>query len=204
MNIVTLTCVDPTIGLTQRAKYFALITGSIDLETHNVYLRWAYRDRLEAPDQVKLIADHFREWRPLGVGIESTFWQLSLIQDLRRYHPDVIVFDIDRRTQGNKDTGARAMGLAARYEMGKIFHPARLDRYGKDTGVSEWLDPFEEELFAFTGEKGRDDYTDQVSAWTDVVDQLTKLAAPYEARQQEPQYSDFAYETGDEYDVAVA
>lgn len=203
MNLVTLSCVDPTIGLSNRAKYFAIVTGSIDLNTHNVYLRWAHRGRYEAPDQVRLIAQHFREWRPIGVGIEETFWQVSLIQDLRRYHPDVIVFPINRRKQGNADTGARAMGLAARYEQGKIFHPERLDANGNDTGVGEWLDAFEDELLSFTGIPGRDDYSDQVSAWTDVVNELTKLAAPYAAKQRQPRYYGFGWDNEGAPDVLV-
>ncbi|MCR4341040.1 MAG: hypothetical protein NUW01_14255 [Gemmatimonadaceae bacterium] len=203
MNLVTISCVDPTIGLTNRAKYFAIVTGSIDLDTHAIYLRWAHRGRYEAPDQVRLIAEHFREWRPIGIGIEETFWQVSLIQDLRRFHPDVITFPINRRKQGNADTGARAMGLAARYEQGRIFHPDRVDARGNDTGVDAWLTPFEDELLAFTGQKGRDDYTDQVSAWTDVVDALSALAAPYAARQREPVYSSFGWDVTAPADIAV-
>lgn len=176
MRLITISCVDPQLGSTGRSKYFAIATGSMDLVTKNIYLRHIVRGRFDAPEQPKVITREYLDFRPLYVGIESIFWQTSLIQYLRR-ESLVPTRPIDRRKQHNADTGVRAMALAARYEMGAVFHPARADRQGRDTGVSAWLDPFEEELLAFTGEKGRDEYSDQVSAWADVVKELTDYAA---------------------------
>lgn len=197
MQLITISCVDPTIGLSERAKYFVIATGSMDLVTKNIYLRHVLRGRFEAPDQPRVITRAYLDWRPLYVGIEETFWQTSLIQYLRRQGV-VPTRRIDRRKQHNADTGTRAMALAVRYHDGQILHPARVDRHGRDTGVASWLDPFEQELLAFTGVKGRDEYSDQVSAWTDVVKELTDLAADRMQLGVKPTYRPFVWDPNEE------
>ena len=191
-QIVTLSAVDPSIALSQRGKFLVIATGSMDIDAAGrpIYLRDIVRGRFEAPKQIEVITDHYLKWRDqnhLGVGIEETFWQTSLLQYLREAGV-VPIFPINRRKQGGADTGTRAMLLASRYEQQQIHHP---------TTNPPWLAAFEDELLAFTGEKGRDEYTDQVSAWCDVVSEFTKLLATRYARAQEPpRYGRFSYDDG--------
>lgn len=192
MSLVTVSCVDPTIGLSKRAKYFVICTGSMDLNTRRIYLRDVVRGRFEAPEQPKVITRVYQDWQPLFVGIEETMWQTSLIQYLRR-EGVVPTKPIDRRKQHNANTGVRAMALAARYEAGMVYHPS-------DPKPS-WLDAFEKELLAFTGDDSRDEYTDQVSAWADVVQELVSIGSYYNQQRTEPQYGEFSWEAPSAYEL---
>lgn len=152
--------VDPAIGKSSRADWFVIATAGLEMATRRVHLLDIVRGRFPAPEQPRVIEEAYIKWRPMVVGIESIFYQTSLIQYVRR-EGVVPIIEIRR----HRDKEARLMSLATRYQNGQIVHPPS----------ATWLDEYETELCSIQFIDGRPvhEHDDQADAAADAVDLLT-------------------------------
>jgi hypothetical protein len=90
-------------------------------------------DKLEGPDQIAMVAKMRGVYGAGRIGIEAVAYQWTAVQAaVRSGLPAVAI------TRGNESKETRAWTIAARYEMGQVFH--LLD--------SPWVEPLESELVA--------------------------------------------------------
>ncbi len=138
--------VDLATSLKAEADYFVVTTVGID-NAQNLFILNVTRRRVPGPEQVPLLEEEFRTWRPERIMIEAVGYQLATVQSA--IAKGLPAFPI-ARTRGDKTE--RANYAAVRYEQGAIFHPR----------TAIWLREFEDELISFP--RGRhDDMTDTVS-----------------------------------------
>lgn len=76
-----------------------------------------FRDRMEAPDQLKNLKLLDAKWNPKYIGIESTAYQLSLVQYAKRAGLTV------RELKADKDKISRSIPASIRMQNGQIFFP---------------------------------------------------------------------------------
>lgn len=113
---------------------------------HDLLLLDVIRERLEGPDQQKLMGDVYRRYGLAYVAIERAGYQLTMVQSVRRAGVPV------RELVADRDKVARAMGASPMVEQGQVFF--RLD--------APWLGPFETELLQFPS-GSHDDQVDMTS-----------------------------------------
>jgi predicted phage terminase large subunit-like protein len=113
-----------------------------------------YRDnQIEGPDQIRLIAQLRSKYNVRRIGIEAVQYQWTAVQAaVRAGLPAVAI------TRGSESKETRAWTIAARYEMGQVFHLRN----------APWLDTLESELVAFPNGP-HDDQVDVLSDAGDVV-----------------------------------
>jgi hypothetical protein len=73
--------VDPAIGTTAFADYFAHVTIGVT-DDQDILLLWAIRDKIDFPTQLKIITEQYHAWAPKRIGIEVTVYQRALKQQL--------------------------------------------------------------------------------------------------------------------------
>ena len=96
-----------------------------------------HRERMEGPDIVPQIKKMQARWQCAFVGIESTGFQLSLVQQAKREGLPV------REIQSDKDKVSRALAATPMMECGRVYFPEK----------ALWLGDLEHELLSFpTGE----------------------------------------------------
>jgi len=134
------TC-DPAGSTKTTADYFVLATWIVTPH-RELLLRDIIRERLEGPDQPKLFKTGYQRWQPIIQGVEPANMGLTLFQTLQRMWLPLVELKPD------KDKVTRALPMAARYEVGAVYHLQ---------GAS-WLDEYEEELIGFPNAE----YDDQV------------------------------------------
>ena len=127
------------------ADYFVLGTFAL-CPNGELLLLEVFRERLEGPDQPKLIKRKFDEYRPVIIGVESASMGLTLYQLLRRMGLPVVELKPDA------DKYTRAIPAAARYESGMVYH----------LEGAHWLNDLEAELLAFPN-GAHDDQVDVIS-----------------------------------------
>lgn len=131
------------------------------------------RVRLEGPDQAPLVKRAYARHLPAWIGVETTGYQLALVQQLRRDGLPV------RELRPDKDKISRALSLATMYEAGRVYHAVG----------TPWLAELERELTIFPNGT-HDDQVDTLayaaqafqrsnrSAWASAyADQLRSLDA---------------------------
>jgi predicted phage terminase large subunit-like protein len=113
-----------------------------------------YRNnQIEGPDQIRLIAQLRSKYNVRRIGIEAVQYQWTAVQAaVRAGLPAVAI------TRGSESKETRAWTIAARYEMGQVFHLRN----------APWLDALESELVAFPNGP-HDDQVDVLSDAGDVV-----------------------------------
>lgn len=112
----------------------------------DLFLCEMYRDRLDNPEQIKLINDIWQKDKPDFFIVESVAYQLSIIQQLRAEGIAVQEF------KPTKDKITRFIPASIQYEAGKIIHKQ----------FAEYLNYLEHELLIFPfGE--HDDTVDVIS-----------------------------------------
>lgn len=137
--------VDPAASVKTSADYTVISAWAVTPERDLVWLD-CQRDKLEGPDQHKVIQQGYHRWKPSYIGVEKVGYQLTLVQALRRQG-----FPI-KELVPDKDKVARAMVAAVLYEGGHVYHPAQ----------APWLAAAESELLLFPNDK-HDDIVDTVS-----------------------------------------
>jgi predicted phage terminase large subunit-like protein len=133
--------VDTAISQRHTADYTVAAVWAITKDK-DLLLLDRTRDRIPAPEQIKLIRRLHEEWLPEFIGVEDVAAGSTLIQHLRDDGLPIKALKADR------DKVARASTAATYLEGGKVWWPKR----------ARWLGEWEAELLVF--DKGRHD--DQV------------------------------------------
>jgi hypothetical protein len=96
--------VDPAIGTTQYADWFAHVTIGVT-EDRDVVVLWSHKDRIDFPAQIKLITEQYYTWLPKKIGIEIAVYQKALKQQLVKdgYVPENVLYGI-RAQPGSWET----------------------------------------------------------------------------------------------------
>lgn len=128
----------------QTSDYTVAIIFYITPES-DVLILEVLRVRMEGAKHVKFVEDIYSRWKTEIIGIESTSYQLKLVQELRNTGYNIQSLKADR----NKVS--RALPIAAKMESGKVYFREN----------APWLMDFEDEILCFP--KGRHD--DQVDAF---------------------------------------
>ncbi len=189
--------------MSERANYFAVATGCLDLSTRKFYVLDIFRDRIPMTEQPEIVLREYAKWAnpPAGrfykVGIESIFAQSRLFQDVLKAGV-VPVKEIVRRA-GTGTTGMNKMfrlqGLAGRYKRGDIIHPGYVKDgiWLPDYANHPWLQPFEDELADINWIDGQEqhDTDDTADAWAICVELLAEWILSATAS-KDPRYGTFS------------
>lgn len=130
---------------TKQTADYTVLSSWLMTPARDLILLDVDRKRLTAPEQIPMIRKALETWRLSFVGIESTAYQLSLVQHALAAGLPVKAIRADR------DKLARALTGSAYMESGKLFFPK----------WTNWLPDFEAELYAFPT-AAHDDQTDTV------------------------------------------
>lgn len=149
------TC-DPAGSTKTTADYFVLGTWAVTPQ-RELLLRDIVRERLEGPDQPALFRSGFQRWQPVIQGVEPANMGLTLFQTLQRMGLPLVELKPD------KDKVTRALPMAARYEVGAVYH----------LQGAPWLDDYEDELIGFPNME----YDDQVDMASYAAVVLARLDA---------------------------
>jgi predicted phage terminase large subunit-like protein len=143
--------VDTAISQRQTADYTVAAVWATT-KAKDLLLLDRTRDRIPAPEQIKLIRRLHEEWAPEFIGVEDVAAGSTLIQHLRDDGLPIKGLKADR------DKVTRAATAAAYLEGGKVWWPKR----------ARWLGEWEAELLVF--DKGKHD--DQVDAFSYAASQI--------------------------------
>lgn len=138
------TC-DPAATENETSDYFVLSTWALTKE-HDLLLLDVFREKAETTKHKTIIHQLYWRWAPKFVGVENRSFGLNIIQDLKRDGIPV------RPLKADTDKVSRFRPMAARYEIGAVYHP-------KD---APWLIDYEKELLSFPKAK-HDDQVDTAS-----------------------------------------
>lgn len=140
------------------AIWHAIPNPTSVLYPYDLLLIHVYRDRLEGPDQQAALLTLWREFGLQRVHIESSGYQLSLVQTAMR---DGLPAE---PLSAHKDKIARAMDASPMVKFGQVYH-----RHG-----APWLAQWEDELVKFpTGA-----HDDQVDTLAYAVKVVTAMGGP--------------------------
>lgn len=153
------------------------VTPQNDLLVYDVH-----RTHIEGPDQKPLMRELFLRYRPVFQAIEDKTFGTNLIQELKREGMTVKAVKVD------KDKVTRSLVIAARYEVGKVYHREN----------TPWLTDFEDELLSFPRGK-HDDQVDTMSQAGEIVHNIVSDGKPWNALPDERMgQSRFDHEEEDE------
>lgn len=131
--------------------FFVVSTWYVTPE-HDLLLYDVYRTHITGPDQKPLMKEMVYRYRPKFQAIEDKTFGTNLIQECKREGMSIRPIKVD------KDKVTRSLVIAARYEVGKVWH--RQD--------APWLTDYEDELLSFPRGKN-DDQVDTASIAGEVV-----------------------------------
>lgn len=185
-NLVLAQAVDPNAGITERAHWFTIATGCLDLSTRKFYPLDLCKERPPLTEQPEVVLREYLKWSdpPAGrfykVGIESIFAQSKLFQDVLLAGVVPVKEIVRRAGTGNASMNKmmRLQGLAARYKRGGIIHPGREvgGVWLPDYANYPWLQDFEDELADINWVDGEEQHTfdDAADAWAMCVELLAE------------------------------
>lgn len=131
--------------------YFVVSTWYVTPD-HDLLLYDVYRTHITGPDQKPLMKEMAYRYRPKFQAIEDKTFGTNLIQECKREGMSIRPVKVD------KDKVTRSLVIAARYEVGKVWH--RQD--------APWLTDYEDELLSFPRGKN-DDQVDTASMAGEIV-----------------------------------
>lgn len=169
--------------------YFVVSTWTVTSD-NDLLLYDVYRTHITGPDQKPLMKEMVNRYRPRFQAIEDKTFGTNLIQECTREGMTIRAVKVD------KDKITRSLVIAARYEVGKVYH-----REG-----ANWLTDYEDELLSFPRGKN-DDQVDTASMAGEVVHSFVANNEPWTAT---PDYkphnskldNDFDTFASDSYDSA--
>lgn len=160
--------------------YFVVSTWYVTPE-HDLLLYDVYRTHITGPDQKPLMKEMVYRYRPKFQAIEDKTFGTNLIQECKREGMSIRPIKVD------KDKVTRSLVIAARYEVGKVFH--RQD--------AQWLTDYEDELLSFPRGK-HDDQVDTASIAGEVVHVLFRHVEEQESRPKSQRFD--SDDDDDDYD----
>jgi len=143
-DLKIMTTVDLATSTKESADYTVVTTIGVD-KNNNIYVLDVIRNRIEAPDVVKLLEQVYDKWNPRFIGVDRAGFQLALIQIIRRQTGLPIV-----ELKADRDKLSRALPLSAKMEAGMVFFP----------NDALWYSDLEKELLQFPA----GDHDDQVDS----------------------------------------
>lgn len=122
--------VDPAVSLSNTADHFSIAVIGVTHDSSQVYLLELYLNRIPFPEQVQLIEDYHKKYRPIMIGVEKGGYQEALSQQLLRSESFPPVDPVP--APGSKK--ARILGMSPHFKSGKIL-------IGRDMldFVSQWI-----------------------------------------------------------------
>lgn len=135
------------------------VTPQNDLLLYDVY-----RTHIEGPDQKPLMKEQLYRYRPRFQAIEDKTFGTNLIQECKREGMTIRAVKVD------KDKVTRSLVIAARYEVGKVYHREN----------APWLTDYEDELLSFPRGK-HDDQVDTASMAGEIVHSFVAETDPWSA-----------------------
>jgi predicted phage terminase large subunit-like protein len=138
--------VDLAVSTKTSADYTVVSVWGLVPATGDLLWLDAVAEQMEGPDQPDLIKKMWRTHNPTLIGIESTAYQLSLVQALMRDGLPVLKLHAD------KDKVSRFIPAGNDYKNGLIFHPRH----------ASWVSNAETQLLNFPN-ASHDDYVDTCS-----------------------------------------
>jgi predicted phage terminase large subunit-like protein len=153
--------VDPAASEKETADHTAIaafgVTPNRDLLVLDVV-----RQRLAIDAIVPAIAGVCRRWKPHWAGIESTGFQIGILNAAQK-HPDIpVVKGLEPQGKGKL---VRATPAIIKCEAGQVYLPE----------AAPWLEEFVAELVQFTGIEGQDAADDQVDCLAYGVQSLSQF-----------------------------
>ncbi len=143
--------------------YFVVSTWIVT-EHNDLLLYDVYRTHITGPDQKPLMKQQNARYKPRFQAIEDKTFGTNLIQECSREGMSIKPIKVD------KDKVTRSLPIAARYEVGKVWH-----REG-----APWLTDYEDELLSFPRGKN-DDQVDTASIAGEVVHDVALNLDPWSA-----------------------
>jgi predicted phage terminase large subunit-like protein len=163
--------------------YFAVATFYVT-PNNDILLYDVYRTHITGPDQKPLMREQNNRYRPRFQAIEDKTFGTNLIQECKREGMTIFPVKVD------KDKITRSLPIAARYEVGKVFHRE----------ATPWLTDFEDELLSFPRGK-HDDQVDCMSMAGELVHSMVHDNTPWNATSDERDRKHFDLDS-DEDDAA--
>jgi predicted phage terminase large subunit-like protein len=114
-------------------------------QDNDVFVLDLVRNRLEAPDVLKMLQSVYDKWQPEVIGVERAGYQLAFIQ-MARAQTNLPI----RELKADKDKLSRALPLSAKMEAGQVYFPRN----------AVWYSDLEKELLQFPA----GEFDDQVDA----------------------------------------
>jgi predicted phage terminase large subunit-like protein len=136
-----------------------IVTPDKDLLLYDVY-----RTHIEGPDQKPLMKEQAQRYKPRFQAIEDKTFGTNLIQECKREGMSIRPVKVD------KDKVTRSLVIAARYEVGKVYHRKN----------APWLTDYEDELLSFPRGK-HDDQVDTASMAGEIVHAAVMNSEPWAA-----------------------
>jgi len=146
--------VDLATSTKESADYTVVTTIGVS-PTNEIFVLDVVRQRLEAPEVLKMLQSVYERWLPSIIGIERAGYQLAFIQMARSQTQLPI-----RELKADKDKYSRALPLSAKMEAGLIY----FDK------TSQWYLELEKELLQFPA----GEHDDQVDSLAYGILQLTR------------------------------
>ena len=141
-----ITTVDLATSTKESADYTVVTTIAISPQ-QDIFVLEVNRQRLEAPQVLKLLQDTYDKWQPEVIGIERAGYQLAFVQIARQQTSLPI-----RELRADKDKLSRALPLSAKMEAGQVYFPK----------YAEWYLELEKELLQFPAGE-HDDQVDSLA-----------------------------------------
>jgi predicted phage terminase large subunit-like protein len=160
--------------------YFVVSTWYVTPEND---LLWydAYRTHVTGPDQKPLLKEQNYRYRPRFQAIEDKTFGTNLIQECKREGMTIRPIKVD------KDKVTRSLVIAARYEVGKVYHRESMPN----------LTDVEDELLSFPRGK-HDDAVDTASMAGEIVHEMVYSGDPWTAMPDGSKSKDFDKDEDDE------
>jgi len=131
--------IDPAATEGLQSAYFVCATWAMTPE-RDLLLMDVFREKAETTKHMAVMKSQFERWRPRFQGVEKQVYGLNIIQQGKREGLPIKSLNADR------DKVSRARPMAARYEMGTVYH-----RQG-----AAYLSDYEEELINFPNGEFKD------------------------------------------------
>ena len=124
--------IDPAATEGEQSAYFVCSTWAMTPE-RDLLLEGVFREKAETTKHLTVLKSQFQRWRPKFQGVEKAVYGLNILQQGKREGLPLKALIADR------DKVSRARPMAARYEMGAVYHR---------TGAA-YLNDYEDELLNF-------------------------------------------------------